>query len=102
MKDTIIAGCAVEWDDSKNETNSKKHGISFFVAAYVFADENRVELYDSIHSTYEDRYAVIGHVGELLYVAYTERGEVVRIISARLATKEEEELYYEYNKGNYQ
>ena len=40
MKNTIIEGCTVEWDDRKNETNRKKHGISFFVAAYVFADED--------------------------------------------------------------
>ena len=102
MKNIIIAGIAVEWDDNKNEANRKKHGISFLVAAYVFADENRVEIYDRFHSIDEDRYAVLGYVGELLYVVYTERGEAIRIISARIATKEEERLYNEYNKGNYQ
>ena len=102
MKDAIVSGYVVEWDDNKNEINKKKHGISFFVAAYVFADENRVELYDSMHSIYEDRYVAIGCVGELLYVVYTERGEAIRIISARIAGKEERELYNEYNKSNYQ
>lgn len=99
MKDIIIAGCPVEWDDQKNETNVKKHGISFYTAAYVFADANRVELYDEEHSNVEERYAVIGLVGELLFVVYTERDEVVRLISARIATRTEEELYNEYNKG---
>lgn len=102
MKNAIISGYIVEWDDHKNVINQKKHGISFFAAAYVFADENRVELYDSIHSIYEDRYAAIGNVGELLYVVYTERGEAIRIISARIAGKAERELYNEYNKSNYQ
>ena len=101
MRDIIIAGTPVEWDDKKNEINQKKHGISFLSAAYVFADDHRVELYDESHSVYEDRYAVIGYVEELLFVVYTERTEVIRLISARIATKEEGEIYYEYNKSNY-
>ena len=100
MKDVAIAGISLEWDDQKNEINKKKHGVSFLTAAYVFADENRVELFDEAHSIYEERYAVIGCVGRLLFVVYTERGDVVRLISARLAAKNEEEIYYEYNKGS--
>lgn len=100
MKDVVIAGTPVEWDDQKNEINQKKHGISFLAAAYVFADDHRVELYDEAHSTDEDRYAVIGYVEELLFVVYTERRETVRIISARFATKQEESIYNEYNQGN--
>lgn len=65
----------------------------------MFADEKRIELYDEAHSTDEDRYAVIGCVGKLLFVVYTERAETIRLISARIATREEEEIYYEYNKS---
>ena len=101
MKNIIVSGVALEWDDQKNEINKEKHGISFLTAAYVFADENRIELYDEAHSVDEDRYAVIGYVEKLLFVVYTEREEVIRLISARIATKEEEELYNEYNKGSY-
>lgn len=101
MKDIVITGISLEWDDEKDAINKEKHGISFLTAAYVFTDENRVELYDEAHSIDEDRYAVIGYVGELLFVVFTERIDVIRLISARLATKDEEELYYEYNKGIY-
>ena len=46
------------------------------------------------HSDDEDRYYTIGKVGEVMFVVYTERGEVLRLISARYATKTEEEMYY--------
>ena len=53
---TIFQDRPIEWDDEKNEINVRKHGISFETAAYVFADENRIELYDELHSDEEDRY----------------------------------------------
>ena len=84
----------VEWDDSKNESNIKKHGVSFETAAYVFNDANRIEVYDVKHSDTEERYYTIGRVGDVLFVVYTDRGEVFRLISARFATKREEEVYY--------
>ena len=84
----------VEWDDSKNESNIKKHGVSFETAAYIFNDANRIEVYDAKHSDTEERYYTIGRVGDVLFVVYTDRGEVFRLISARFATKREEEVYY--------
>lgn len=84
----------VEWDDAKNELNIKKHGVSFETAAYVFNDVNRIEVFDKAHSDEEDRYYTIGKVGDVLFVVYSDRGEVFRLISARLATKREEEMYY--------
>jgi len=84
----------VEWDDAKNELNYQKHGIRFETAAYIFNDENRLEFFDEIHSNLEDRYYTIGKVGDVMFVVYTERGEVLRMISARYANKAEEELYY--------
>jgi uncharacterized DUF497 family protein len=89
-----------EWDDEKERKNIAKHGIRFTTAARVFSDENRIERFDAGHSEFEDRYMTIGLVGGLLMVlavVYTERGDdVIRIISARTATKKEKEEYYGY------
>ena len=91
---TNISGFAVEWDENKNSINIKKHGISFETAALVFADEERIEYCDKLHSLDEDRYVVIGCVQGILYVVYTMRGEAARIISARMATNTERKIYY--------
>jgi uncharacterized DUF497 family protein len=91
-----------DWDDEKEISNIEKHGIDFSTAALVFGDNNRIEKYDELHSTNEDRYITIGRVGEdtvIAMVVYTEREALTRIISARLATKCEEEAYY--NAENY-
>ena len=92
--DTIIKEVLVEWDDDKNQKNIAKHGISFETAALVFADEQRIEYYDKLHSQYEDRYVVLGCVQGILYVVYTMRGEASRLISARMATQRERNIYY--------
>ncbi|WP_288566833.1 BrnT family toxin [uncultured Treponema sp.] len=86
-----------EWDNKKNEYNKKNHdGISFEFAVRVFLDEKRIEKYDSSHSTdTEDRWNVIGMVDDVLFVVYTERNDRTRIISARKATKEETDEYYD-------
>ena len=84
-----------EWDEEKNLLNQRKHGISFETAAYVFADENYIEMYDFEHSISEDRYIAIGLVGDVLFVVFTERKEKIRLISARLATEAERRLYYD-------
>ena len=86
---TIITETLVEWDDNKNRINIQKHGISFETAALVFADEERIEYYDKLHSQKEDRYVVLGCVQGILYVVYTMRGEAARLISARMATPTE-------------
>lgn len=88
-----------EWDDHKEQINIKKHGLDFETAAHVFNDDYRIEKYDEKHSIDEDRYIVIGSVGNqiaILTVVYTERnsGSVIRIISARISTKDEKEEYY--------
>lgn len=84
-----------EWDSEKAKINKKKHKVMFSMAARVFLDENRIEDYDEFNSNDEDRIKVIGRVGEVLVVIYTERGNKNRIISARRATKIEEDEYYE-------
>ena len=89
-----------EWDPAKNRQNIKKHRIDFKEAETVFEDERAVEMYDEEHSQSEDRFKIIGMSGiqpQELYVCHCYRngGEIIRIISARRATKLEAMLYYE-------
>ena len=83
-----------EWDSEKAKINKQKHKVSFKTAVRVFLDKNFIDNFDELHSDFEDRIQVIGKVGNILTVIYTERGENYRIISARRATKDEEEQYY--------
>ena len=90
-----------EWDEAKEKTNIKKHGIDFATAARVFNDSFRIEWFDRDHSDNEDRYITIGEVGGrplVIYVAYTERTDVIRLISARKATTREKRHYYDKKK----
>lgn len=89
-----------EWDEEKNKINKQKHRISFETAAHVFSDPNYIEMYDFEHSSDEDRYIAIGKVGDILFVVFTERGEAIRLISARLAAGVERRLYYDQNLQN--
>jgi hypothetical protein len=96
----IINNQLFGWDNEKAELNWRKHTISFEDAAQVFADENRIERFDFLHSDEEDRYITIGRVKEILFVVYTERINadninVTRLISARRATKQERRDYYD-------
>ena len=83
-----------EWDEDEEEINMRKHGISFRTASKDFWDENRIEIYDKVHSIDENRFITIGSVGEILFVVYTERDSRIRMISARLATNKERRIYY--------
>jgi uncharacterized protein len=88
-----------EWDDAKNRENQRKHGVSFAEAQTVFFDENAVEFCDDEHSKWEDRFLLLGLSTRLriLLVCHClrESGSVIRIISARKATKNERGLYPE-------
>ncbi len=86
-----------EWDEEKNTLNKQKHNISFETAALVFEDPNYIEMYDFEHSLDEDRYIAIGMVGDILFVVFTEKKDAIRLISARLATNTEREIYYDQN-----
>lgn len=85
-----------EWDEDKALKNLKRHKVSFNEAATVFHDLDLATMGDPDHSLEEDRYISIGHSvkGRLLIVAYTERGDNVRIISCRKATRGERSVYY--------
>lgn len=91
----------IEWDENKNKENIQKHGISFNAASFVFADPNRLERYDLSENNLsrEDRYQTLGLVGKVLFVVYTERKDSYRIISARLADKDERRIYYGNGKN---
>ena len=80
-----------EWDQRKAKGNRGKHGVSFEEAATVFGDPLGRIVEDPRHSQGEQRFALLGHsgAGRLLTVMFTERGEVIRIISARHATPRE-------------
>ena len=83
-----------EWDPAKAKANIIRHGISFEDARAVFADLNALELLDD--TTEEERWRLLGKAGsEILMVVYTERGDRIRIISARKASKREQEVYRE-------
>jgi len=88
-----------EWDEAKNRENQRKHSVSFAEAQTVFFDENALEFYDDEHSEWEDRFLLLGLSTKLrvLLVCHClrEGGSVVRIISARKATKNERGLYPE-------
>jgi uncharacterized DUF497 family protein len=84
----------LEWDDTKAAANEAKHGVSFLVAGRVFKDTSHVEKPDPKHSLVEARFFAIGEVeGIVLTVVFTRRGKVVRIISARRASREERREY---------
>ena len=85
-----------EWDSAKNLENIRKHKVSFEQAIPAIEDPHRLFLYDGAHSQNEDRYIVIGYAeGRVLFINEIEIDEDrIRIISARIANKKEEEAYY--------
>ncbi len=86
-----------EWDKRKAASNLKKHGVSFEEAASVFGDPLSLTIADPDPSDDELRSIIVGqsYRGRTLVVAHTERGNNIRLISARLATGRERETYEE-------
>ena len=86
-----------EWDPPKAAANLEKHQVSFKEAKSVFFDEFAVQFFDSDHSSVEERFLMLGMSSgaKLLIVCHCERerGEIIRIISARKATKRESAFY---------
>jgi len=88
----------LEWDEAKAAANFCKHGVTFEQAAYAFCDPFAVEWIDQRAVYGEERVILLGRVGgQILSIVYTERGERLRIISARRATKHEKDDYYRQN-----
>lgn len=86
-----------EWDNNKAKLNIQKHGISFEEAATVFEDEEALLRDDPDHSEYEDRFLLLGMSSQanILIVCHCYRGDddIIRLISARKATKNEAKQY---------
>ena len=93
-----MAELRFEWDDRKNAQNRRKHGVSFEEAETVFYDEHALLIADPDHSEHEERFILLGlsSVLRTLVVChcYRREGDVVRIISARLADRQEREQYH--------
>ncbi|OGU18357.1 MAG: hypothetical protein A2076_05355 [Geobacteraceae bacterium GWC2_53_11] len=90
-------GYTFEWDVRKAASNLKKHGVSFNEATTVFGDTLSLLMGDPMHSEEEQRFLVIGLSVQqrLLVVSFAERPPRTRIISARLATRQERNQYEE-------
>jgi len=87
-----------EWDDIEAAENVRKHAVSFAQAALAFRDPFGVEWIDLRGDYGEERIILLGVAGNhLLNVVYTEREERIRIVSARRATKDEQDIYYRQN-----
>jgi len=88
-----------EWDPRKARGNLTLHGVSFDEASTAFRDPLSKTIDDPLHSEEEERFVLLGlsHRNRLLVVVHTERGDQIRLISARLATKTER-ARYEKNK----
>jgi uncharacterized DUF497 family protein len=84
-----------EWDRRKAESNLRKHGVDFADAATIFDEEYAVTMSDA--SSGEERFVALGTdaLGRLLVVVYTWRGDRIRLISARQATRSERRIYEE-------
>lgn len=86
-----------EWDQDKARGNLKKHKVSFEEASSIFCDPLALTIPDPLHSEEEDRFITLGESQRrrLLVVVYTERGDNIRIISARVANRHERKNYEE-------
>ena len=90
-------GIRFEWDSDKAATNVAKHGVSFDEASTTFEDVLSITISDPLHSEDEERFVLVGHScrDRLLVVVHTYRGDRIRIISARPATRVERTRYEE-------
>jgi hypothetical protein len=93
-------GLRFEWHETKASANRRKHRVTFEEAKTVFGDPRSLAIPDLAHSEREDRWVRIGISarGRLLVVVYTERGDVIRLISSRRATASEEADYEQTNQ----
>jgi uncharacterized DUF497 family protein len=84
-----------EWDPQKAAENDQKHGVTFVEATEVFDDDHSSSVSDPDHSVNEQRYLIFGisRQGNHLVVSYTERGDRIRLISARQMTTHERRAY---------
>ncbi len=88
-----MSGIQFKWDENKNRKNKREHGVSFEEAQTVFLDESAIRFFDPDHSENEDRFIMLGISFKLRKLVvchcYRENDEVIRLISARKADKDE-------------
>lgn len=93
-----MSGLRFEWDERKNRSNLKKHGVSFEEAETAFYDASAERFFDPDHSADEDRFILLGMSVKLRIIVvchcFRESADVIRIISARKADKSEERDYW--------
>lgn len=91
-----------EWDFGNFNKNWYKHGVPFFETEQIFSNQPLILFEDAQHSDLEDRYYAFGKTdfGRLLFVAFTVRNKLIRVISARDMNKKERRKYYEAQKEN--
>lgn len=98
-----MEGIRFEWDETKNQINKVKHGIGFEEAQTVFYDDNAIMFDDPEHSMEEERFLILGITKHenlcIVSHCYRDKDEVIRIISARKATKNETKVYHRYAGG---
>jgi uncharacterized DUF497 family protein len=84
-----------EWDSRKARSNLAKHGVGFQEASTIFGDPLSLTIPDPEHSLSEERYITVGRAfsGKLLVVVHTERGDNIRIVSPRRASRRERKFY---------
>jgi uncharacterized DUF497 family protein len=89
---------AFEWDSRKARSNLAKHGVGFQEVSTIFGDPLSLTIPDPEHSLSEKRYITVGRAfsGKLLVVVHTERGDNIRIISARRASRRERKFYEKF------
>lgn len=99
MYNIIMEDIIFEWDENKNEINKRKHGLSFEEAQKVFYDDNAILFDDPDHSFGEERFLIIGMIKSskicIVSHCYRNSDNVIRLISAREATKREKKTYQE-------
>jgi uncharacterized protein len=90
-------GLRFEWDAAKARLNLSKHSVSFEEASTAFGDRRAITIPDPLHSLAEERFVTIGvsETGKIPVVVATERGDSLRLISARPASKREKKQYEE-------
>ena len=92
-----------QWDKQKSQINQQKHGISFEEAESVFFDDYAIQFWDEDHSQDEERFLLLGISSKMRILivvhCFREEDSIIRIISARKATKNESQAYRRENSG---
>ena len=101
MDEDRVSSCeGFDWDDGNVDKNWQEHGVLFWECEEVFFNEPLVVQEDTVHSLKEQRYYVVGHAnsGRILFVVFTLRKNLIRVISAREMTRKEKKIYEEHEK----